>query len=190
VCKALACDGSDRTKCIGYANGPDKVCRPASCAGGTLQPEGTCDGKGSCKVGESETCAPYVCDGDKKCLVSCAKASDCTTGYLCVSGTCTSVRSKCSDDGASSVLLDGSATLPCNGFLCDPSNGECRKTCTGSSDCAPNFTCDGARCQPSAPTSDDGGGCAVADRGGASPAGALAWVVVGLSLVGVARRRR
>jgi len=193
VCKALACDGSDRAKCVGYANGPDTVCQTPACSDGTLKPEGACDGKGTCKVGETTSCAPYVCDGTTKCKVTCATSSDCATGFLCSSGKCSAITSKCSDDGLSSVPLDGKPSQPCNGFVCDPSSGKCRDTCTASTECASGFTCDGSKCQPSAtpPGGDTGedGGCAVQSTGHTDNASYL-FAVAGLALLGLARRRR
>ncbi|MBL8716355.1 MAG: hypothetical protein JNL79_10190 [Myxococcales bacterium] len=189
ACKALACDGSDRTKCLSYANGLDTVCKKAVCADGSLSGEGVCDGKGTCKLADNKSCAPYVCDGADKCKTSCVTSTDCATGFLCASGKCSALTSKCKADNSAAVPLDGSPELPCNGFLCDPSTGKCRDKCTASGECQSGFACDGDRCVPTAGPAvvDDAGGCAY---GGPSTRSTGAVVGLLFGLAAVARRRR
>lgn len=82
------CDGSNPASC-NYP-GPATSCSPAACIGGTSQPEGHCDGNGSCGTGSPVACEPYACsEATGNCRTSCTNASHCASGSTCrVDGTC------------------------------------------------------------------------------------------------------
>jgi len=187
LCKALACDGGkDRTKCTGYANGPDKECAPASCVDDTATEASYCDGSGTCRKTTGKSCTPYRC-GDKVCRTSCGSDADCVTGNVCDSGKCLVAKAKCSDDGLSSIPADKSAARACGVYRCNPAIGDCFTTCTASDQCASPSVCDGAHCV-SAPSdgTEDGGGCGLSSNG---RSGGSAFVILAL-VAALARLRR
>jgi len=190
VCKALACDSSkDRSKCVGFLNGPSKECSAAKCETGKATPAGFCDGAGTCKVGAAVACVAYAC-GEKGCKDKCAVDSDCGSGFICdaTKAECVPAKETCTPDGLSSLSADKSTTRNCAPFRCNTTSGGCFGECTLTEQCAPGAVCNGSTCVTSAAAGEpeDGGGCAY---GGSSraPFGAIA-VLAALALVG--RRRR
>ena len=71
--------------CARYAAG--SACRPSACAGGSMVPAGSCDGRGSCLEGPAIACDPFMCGGGA-CLESCAGDADCVAPATCVGGSC------------------------------------------------------------------------------------------------------
>ncbi len=199
VCKALACDSSkDRSKCVGFLNGPSTECTAASCKDGSATTEAFCDGSGTCKAGATSSCGTFAC-GDKTCKDKCLVDTDCGAGFICNkdSGKCVPPTATCSADGTSSVAAD-KTVKPCGPFRCDTSTGNCYTKCTASDECAPGATCDGTACIAD-PTGDaqSGGGCAVSPsdsgrrEGSEGNGGAgLAGLVVGAAALAIAGRRR
>jgi MYXO-CTERM domain-containing protein len=196
VCRALACDGTkDRTKCVGFANGPDKECIPATCKDGAATAAGFCDGSGACKTGSTSTCGNFACD-TTTCKTSCKTDADCTTGFTCdtSSGKCVPPKPTCSADGLSTISPDKSiAPKSCGPYRCNGSTGDCYLTCATSDQCAPGNTCDGTNCVAAAPPTDGGdtgssGGCTV-DGHDTTPGFGLGAVLVG-ALAFVSRRKR
>jgi N-acetylneuraminic acid mutarotase len=191
VCKALACDSSkDRSKCVGFLNGPSKECAAAQCEGGRATPAAFCDGAGTCKVGTTVTCGAYAC-GEKACKDKCSADTDCGNGFICdaAKSECVPAQETCTADGLSSQSADKSTTRSCAPFRCNPTSGGCFGACTLTEQCAPGSVCNGTTCVSNAggPV-EDGGGCAF---GGSSraPFGALT-VTAGLALLLGRRRRR
>lgn len=155
-----------------------------------------CASSGACASG---ACADGVCcnrpcggpcercdDGASKgtCVaVSGAKNHCPVAGQVCIDATCRAgTGARCSDDGLAFEDTSGKRTS-CNAYRCRPSDGACYDKCADSSQCAPGFACDGARCTGGG--SVDEGGCAVGH--GAGSAVALAAVALAL---GVLQRRR
>jgi hypothetical protein len=191
VCKALACDGGkDRTKCVGFANGPAKECKPASCADGTATEAAYCDGVGTCKDGATKTCGSYAC-GTTACVGKCAGDTDCATGFACDTATtkCVPAKPTCTADGLSSTSPDGKSTTPCAPFRCDTSSGSCYPKCTTTDQCAPGQSCDGTTCAPAAAGTQGSGGCDVGSAPGGRGGLAVALGIAALAL-GRLRRRR
>jgi hypothetical protein len=185
VCAALSCNGTDRIKCVGFKNGPETTCRPASCTGDRLERASTCDGSGNCVPKPAESCGAYRC-GEASCRTDCETNDHCASGYVCAaSRRCEPIKSTCSDDKAFSIPADGTPQKACAPFRCNPSTGDCFTRCVASDECAVDHSCDVGRCV--APAPQDEGGCAVSTPGHARSFGAL----LGLLLVaGAVRRRR
>lgn len=192
VCKTLSCDGSkDRSKCVGYANGPEKECKPGSCADGAAVEASRCDGFGTCKDGSAKPCGGFGCDG-ASCRTTCAADTDCAKGYVCDSTTskCVPPSKSCSDDGQSSISPDKTVTKPCAPFKCNTSTGDCYDTCTSSDQCGGSALCQGNVCVPPAPPpTEDDGGCTLSSRPRTDRSYA-AFAVAGALVAAWLRRRR
>jgi len=64
------------------------VCGQDACVLGAHTPPAACNASGQCVTPPSQTCFPYVCNG-QVCYKSCTSDnSQCTTGNFCVSGSC------------------------------------------------------------------------------------------------------
>jgi hypothetical protein len=72
--------------CQTYASGT--ICKPESCDAATNRytQESTCR-NGACVTVAGTTCSPYKCNGDS-CANSCSATDQCTTGNLCLDGSC------------------------------------------------------------------------------------------------------
>lgn len=183
VCAAKVCDGKTVSQCV-LPNGSrcaEAVCNVASFVGAA-----TCDGKGTCVKPAAKDCGLFGCT-DTGCRTSCAAASDCANGAICISGTCTAASGgACNADLSASIGTDGKETS-CHPFKCVQATGKCSDSCVRSDDCAGGFVCGGtSKCEQPVVNADDGGGC-TAGRGPASGLGALA---LGLAALGLTRRRR
>ena len=189
VCMALACDGSDHTKCAAYANGLDVVCKAASCASGTLTSAAHCDGKGACATGTKQSCSPYACDGAAACKTTCASNAECASGFFCAAGSCSAITATCSADGTQSIPQSGGAANSCAPYVCDTSNGGCFTQCTTSDQCSSSAECANGVCSQSPISSTtSSGGCSVEAAGSrSSGASSLLLALIGLA---AARRRR
>ncbi len=160
VCKALTCDGSrDLNKCASFSHGLDFECAE-SCTDGTVS-KSFCDGTGVCKAPESTTCAGFACDG-KVCKTVCTAATDCAAGFSCSPlGKCESVKATCSDDGGSSIPIDGTPPTACSPYLCERARGACYAQCTSSDQCVSGYLCNEGQCfAPAGADSGENGGCA------------------------------
>jgi hypothetical protein len=79
------CDGLG--SCARYA--PETICVSPVCAGDRLMTAGTCNGLGTCRAPGVQTCAPYKCNaGAAACVSHCTSDADCTTGNVCLNGSC------------------------------------------------------------------------------------------------------
>ncbi len=127
----------------------DGVCCDAACAGRCQ----ACDLSGA--VG---TCTAVIgdphsgrapCGGDAACAGACdgVDVAACTfpSGQEC-SAACTSAQQTI---GQCSALGECRAGAPqgCNGFACEGAV-RCKTACAAQADCAPGFTCSGAKCKP------------------------------------------
>jgi hypothetical protein len=193
------CDGGDPTAC----RFPDRAteCAPSSCSGDVLQPAGTCDGAGACRIPETTGCAPYGCTAGT-CNAACAVNSDCASGAVCVaaSQTCTQAGTMCKD--AFTVISPGGAETSCSPYTC--AAGSCREVCSSDSDCADGHVCSGAACvQPGSSVgggdggdgvfstdTQDAGGCNCRMSGPSSPARGTMALLMLLPAAAVRRRWR
>ncbi len=188
VCKALACDSAkDRSKCVGFLNGPSKECARATCKDGSATTASFCDGTGTCKPGTKATCGAFGC-ADTVCKDTCKSDGDCGSGYICDVPTakCVPPKALCSGDKLSSIPPDKSAAKICAPFTCDPSTGNCYGACTTSDQCAPGTACSGGGCVAVAGEADSGG-CAMGAPARTTATGGALLVLSGLFAV---RRRR
>jgi hypothetical protein len=78
------CDGN--RACRLYRAGT--TCSDATCAGSTHTLVGTCDGKGTCKPGPQQSCAPFKCGANDNCLTTCTDSNDCVAPGICTNGSC------------------------------------------------------------------------------------------------------
>jgi|GEM_PF-1129171 len=88
-CKG-SCDGIEATACS-YP-GSAVICA-SSCADATAT-VATCDGTGQCGTAQDKPCAPYICEDENTCKLSCEDSNDCVapaecdaTGHCVESGT-------------------------------------------------------------------------------------------------------
>jgi len=152
ACASAVCDGADRTKCAGRV-GAEVVCRTQSCKDGRMTLAAACDAKGSCPATIDVPCGGFACEGDA-CRTTCATASDCLEGRVCVEGRCRVPTRACSTDGASTIEADGTAKS-CAPFICRA--GRCVTECAGSADCTSGNVCEpgSLQCVPVPPSADD-----------------------------------
>jgi hypothetical protein len=153
----LACDGVDATAC----HFPKTSCGVNACSSGTETHTSTCNGMGAC--GDvPRSCAPYLC-GPTQCSSSCTSVADCTAGFECKLGVCTTgstpvLGSPCtaaSSCPAGAFCTDG---VCCSAGKCDPGSscattvrkGTCAKlpgtSCTTSAECGSDACVDGVCC--------------------------------------------
>jgi hypothetical protein len=104
--------------CVPQAGAP---CGPGqTCQNGVLQPQGTCDGSGSCVAADPVSCAPYLlCDGST-CASTCAANDECTD--LCCDGACQECCAD-ADCGSNALCVDG-VCHACD-VTCDDDPGAC-----------------------------------------------------------------
>jgi hypothetical protein len=143
---------------------------PPSCSMGVQNLGDICNGQGSCVMGGTAACAPYVC-GPTTCKTSCVTSSDCVGGYYCESNaTCQPLKMNGSSCGGSYQCSSGSCV---DGFCC---NTPCTGLCSGCSTAktgAPNGTCSfiPSNADPDAECSFDcngAGACELAQGGACS----------------------
>lgn len=94
-----ACPAQDRTTCgtTGDCDGHGSctqfprdttICQPAACASATMVNSArTCDGLGTCRDGDAQSCGTYRCIAGL-CKSPCVVDADCADGYACASGSC------------------------------------------------------------------------------------------------------
>lgn len=113
-----SCNGSGA--CQLYAAGTQ--CQNASCIAGQASLPDLCDGRGNCVDAGSQNCTPYIC-GANACLTSCADNTQCTSGFVCISGQCKKMQgSACANNNecALGFCVDG---VCCN----QACNGTCKR---------------------------------------------------------------
>jgi hypothetical protein len=190
-----ACDGEAGT-CAGYCNGaqtdacfypPSTTSCAESCTNGTAT-RSTCDGKGKC-VALAPTDCPTggACDGDTCRIGACSEPRHCRSGFTCKDGTCVQAgTATCSNDLRESISTVDGSRVACAPYLCDPTRGTCRETCSVTDDCAAEAACDAARrvCTPRA--TEDEGGCSYGRR----TSDVSLWIVSLAAAMALARRRR
>jgi hypothetical protein len=76
------CDGAGA--CAIYPAGTS--CKDASCPVHMLVLASRCDGKGTCQPGQAQSCSPYLCGLDGKCLTECSSDTDCENDHPCMKG--------------------------------------------------------------------------------------------------------
>jgi hypothetical protein len=74
------CDGGGA--CQIYPAGT--ICKDAACPVHMLFLASRCDGNGMCVPGQTQSCSPYLCGLDGKCLAECQSDMDCENGYPCM----------------------------------------------------------------------------------------------------------
>jgi len=125
VCKAMACDGSDRTACHYRAAGVTP-CGKNECVAGVETHASTCDGTGKC-ADVPKSCGDFAC-GTTACKTSCTSAADCVgAGRYCRAGVCTPLET------LGKVCADASACQA--GLFCVDG------VCCGTATCATGATC-------------------------------------------------
>jgi hypothetical protein len=190
-CKGTSCDGQETARCAALA-GPETSCRAASCAAGSATRGAACNGTGVCPAPVTASCDGYACDSTTSgCRTSCATPGDCASGWTCRASRCVPAAAACSDDLASVIAVDGTASA-CAPYVCR--DGTCLGECVSSADCAAGTICDPSTKGCVVPASAGGeasGGCVFTNGApnatGASDA-ALLGAVVAL-LLWRARRR-
>lgn len=175
---APACAGADECS-EGF------VCRDELCVRDRTQGVG-----GICV--ENADCGDAVCatqNGRQWCTATCASADDCPDAFDCVpaggSSVCAPMASLVGEECVenSDCVTDLCATIGGGGNVCTT-------YCDARTACPPGLECrragSAAVCVPVAEATQEGGGCAVSDRGSNAPVLALA----ALALAFVWRRRR
>jgi hypothetical protein len=198
------CDGGNPIGCV--FPGAGTACGPASsCIGDVAQPEGACDGSGSCAIPGTKACAPYTCDAlTGVCTTSCTSSADCTQGVPCdtASGKCAPGLASCAD--LFTILTADGQLVSCAPYTC--LNGACLGRCVTTNDCVHGYACEGATCVqqggagggPSSGSTGtggtgppmDGGGCACRAAAHDGDARGLAAVIAASLAAAGARRRR
>ncbi|MFI5297668.1 MAG: hypothetical protein ACHREM_06170 [Polyangiales bacterium] len=141
-------------------------------------PNGSCGEPGNC----SQTCgvggACIATNGGNQCAPSTCSGPTTLSG----AGYCTSAGSAC---GAAT------ATFDCSPYTCAAALGACLQSCNDSSQCASGFTCDTStsKCVV-APSSSNGGGCALNASEREAPSPRVAMALVAAATLAVGRRRR
>jgi hypothetical protein len=74
------CDGAGA--CQIYPAGTS--CKDAGCPGLLLVLASRCDGNGTCVAGQTQSCSPFLCGVDGKCLAACKSDVDCENGHHCM----------------------------------------------------------------------------------------------------------
>src|SRR4051812_39769951 len=77
------CDGTGA--CDKYPAGT--VCKEMGCAVSTLTSAFRCDGAGTCMSIPGQSCAPFNCATDNRCLTICASDADCMAPNSCLNGS-------------------------------------------------------------------------------------------------------
>src|SRR5207253_2150910 len=80
------CDG--KRACRLYRAGT--TCKAGGCAGSTRTLASACDGTGLCEPGQEQSCAPYNCGANGKCLTTCTPggSGECMSGSCSATGSC------------------------------------------------------------------------------------------------------
>ena len=120
---ASSCNGSDALQC--HYPGTEKVCSPASCAGGTARIASTCNGTGACTTVASTPCASNLCADATQCAGGCSATQPCAAGQYCQPGTNVCVPLK-ANGAACSQKIECASQACVDGFCCDTlCTGQC-----------------------------------------------------------------
>jgi MYXO-CTERM domain-containing protein len=187
---AAICDGTSPTQCA-YASATT-TCGKSSCAGNGAQLSAPlCNGVGQCLQPLEANCGAYTCDPPSgACLTSCILDSDCAAGFSCVNTKCVpstpdaGVAMDSGTDAAtempdSSVMPDASADATAPDGATDgtaPDSGSAGAADAGTPLVPPGHSTDKGSCGCSIPGSDSGGSNVL--------------LIAGLTLLGIASRRR
>lgn len=219
ACRADLKETADRTGTCGPTRGgadPHDNC--ATEPNTTCRGDGTCDGRGACRVYKSGTACGdgacvdnratgQVCDGLGACVAS-AVGVECAL-YACVAGvgcaaTCTgdeSCGSRAHCDAGQCVANEGATctnsrtlveangvSLDCAPYACE--GAACRIACVSVKDCVYPAQCSSdGKCVPFAESAaPDGSGCSVATR--EAPSNLFWWSLLGLAVFKRRVRRR
>jgi hypothetical protein len=134
------------------------TCGLPTCSGGVGTPAPTCNGQGVCQPSDPIPCAPYVCNGNTACHVSCSSSTQCLVPNSCVNNSCGPKPngSSCaqSNECASQRCVDGvccneACTEKCKACDIGTSLGECTQVTSGQprgarGACAGSGTCAGS----------------------------------------------
>jgi hypothetical protein len=132
------CDGAGA--CQIYSAGTS--CKDAGCPVHTLVLASRCDGNGTCVPGQTQSCSPYLCGLDGKCLAECQSDDDCENGVHCMM--------MMTGDGGVPTGICGKKAL---GTQC-AADGECDSTHCAQGVCC-SVACSGG-CQSCALTGNEG----------------------------------
>jgi MYXO-CTERM domain-containing protein len=163
-CKG-ACDGVEATACS-YP-GSAVICA-SSCADATAS-VAACDGAGQCGTAQDKPCAPYICEDENTCKLSCEDSNDCVAPAEC------DATGHCVEPGADSGT-GGSSGMGGSG-----GSGGTAGTGGSTTDAGSEA---GPATPPATATSESGCGCRVPTKGSDGR-----WAIVAL-LAGLAALRR
>lgn len=173
-----------------YCDGTSTQCVPKRAAGETCSVESDSDpnnysrecATGACNDG---FCCDRQCDGPCEACSAAAKGGGedgvCGAALECTSATC---------DGDHTLTGANGETTDCSPFRCT-AGGDCRDSCTSSSDCIAGTVCDtsfanGVCVADTAAAESDDSGCGVRPSDGAAPR----WMLLALVAFGAWRRSR
>ena len=159
------CDGTGA--CDKFPAGT--VCQEMACGGSTLTSAFRCDGAGACVHTAGQSCTPFNCGADGRCLTICSGDADCVAPNSCQNGSCGKKPIGAACGGGPECNSGFCEQGVCCGTACD---GTCRScnvpssvgTCTnvpdgtdplgqcadqGASTCGSDGMCNGkAACRP------------------------------------------
>lgn len=107
-------------QCVPVPAGSDPLSQCAKDAASTCDQDGTCDGKGACRLYSTSTTCQSTCSGDSV------------------------QRKKCDGKGA---CAGSTTTTDCSPYTCDSSANTCYTSCSGDEECAESFACKGQFCK-------------------------------------------
>src|SRR5262245_36662120 len=111
------CDGTG-----GCAKHPaGTICKDMGCTGSTLTSAFRCDGAGKCETTPGQSCAPFNCATDERCLTICSGDADCVPPNSCINGSC----------GKKPIGAACGGGPECNSGFCEQGVC-CGGTCTGT----------------------------------------------------------
>src|SRR5262245_49342804 len=111
------CDGTGQ--CDVYPAGT--VCQEMACTGSTLTSAFRCDGAGACVQTAGQSCTPFNCGNDGRCLTICMSDADCLAPNSCLNGSC----------GKKPIGAACGGGPECNSGFCEQGVC-CGSTCTGT----------------------------------------------------------
>lgn len=132
------------------------VCQPAACMGTVAQPQGACDGGGTCVKGGTKDCAPYACVAGA-CLGNCKVQTDCAaTAYCDPVGSC---KPKLGDGATAADPVQCLSGFAIDGVCCNEACDQECQTCAKDLGAVANGVCSptsGVQC-------NDGSACTKLD---------------------------
>jgi len=106
--------------CIPVPAGSDPLSQCAKQASSTCGQDGSCDGKGACRLYSTSTTCQTTCVGDSI------------------------QRKKCDGKGA---CAGSTTTTDCAPYTCNGTTKTCYSSCSGDEECAESFSCKGQSCK-------------------------------------------